>query len=846
MSERPDESAVAIVGMACRFPGARNLEEYRSLLLRAQSAVRCFDTEAGGDDPRHVPAGGELDDVDLFDAEYFGIAPADAAAMDPQQRLLLQEAVHALEHAGRGAHAPLDRVGVFCGSGDNRYGALIEADGSRLPMGSSAAALPLRVSYHLGLRGPSVFVASLCSTALTAVHLARRSLLAGDCDLALAGAVSVGLPHERGYLAVDGGVLSASGVCRPFDRDADGTVPGSGVGVVVLRRLADALCDGDTVHAVVRGSALNNDGGDRMSFAAPTVTGQRDVLLSAWADAGVPPDTIGYIEAHGTGTPLGDPVELAALVAARKRLGVTSPCAVGSVKSSLGHLDAAAGMAGLIKAVLAVRDGTIPGTVGHRELNPAIDLDGSGLRVAVDTAPWPAADGPRRAGVTALGVGGTNAHAVLEQPSAVPVPAGGSGQPQVFPVSARSSWSFDRSRAALVELLPGLDGDPAAATRLARSLQDGRPPGPLRRAWVAADTAELATAIGADSGEPAAGPLVLGLEAGPCSGSGRSAAGTDEVLSYFDGPLALLDTLGGLGVAPDALAVCGIGEFAAFAFAGAMDAQSARRYAEYHATAVLAAQTGGDLSACERALAALDRELTSAGGLRALNVEIRSVTLGVVLRAGDVPPAAHLLEVSRAAVLGGGAAALPPEACAVTPAAGDRARFLHLVAHCWERGAGVRWTALREPDGPPRMAIPPYPFQPTRHWHPAVPVRALPVATGDAAAGETAAADPGSRRVRGATTVETVMAIWCEVLGLPEVGSDDDFFVLGGDSILAAQVLSRIQEEFGTRIPLGDLLDAQSPVEMTALVDTELESSRLYRTLVDAPAEGVAWEEVEL
>ncbi|MEU8918630.1 beta-ketoacyl synthase N-terminal-like domain-containing protein [Streptomyces nigrescens] len=840
MSERPDGSAVAIVGMACRFPGARDLEEYRDLLLRAESAVQRFDAGADGDDPRHVPAGGELDGVDLFDAEYFGIAPAEAAAMDPQQRLLLQEAVHALEHAGRGAHAPLGRVGVFCGSGDNRYGALIAAAGDGLPMGTAAAALPLRVSYHLGLRGPSVFVASLCSTALTAVHLARRSLLAGDCDLAMAGAVSVGLPHERGYLAVDGGVLSASGVCRPFDREADGTVPGSGVGVVVLRRLADALRDGDTVHAVVRGSALNNDGADRLSFAAPSVIGQRDVLLSAWADAGVPPEGIGYIEAHGTGTPLGDPVEFAALAAARKLLGVTSPCAVGSVKSSLGHLDAAAGMAGLIKAVLAVRDGVVPGTVGHRELNPAIDLDGSGLRVAVDTAPWPAVDGPRRAGVTALGVGGTNAHLVLEQSPAVPVPTGGGG-PQVFPVSARSSWSFDRSRAALVELLPGLDGGPTTTTRLACSLQDGPAPGRLRRAWVAADTAGLAAAIGADSGEPAAGPLVLGLEAGPWSGGGQSAAGPDEVLSYFDGPLALLDSLDGLGVEPDALAACGIGEFAAFAFAGAIDAQSARRYAGYHATAVLAARAGGDLSACERALTALDRELTSAGELRALNVEIRSVTLGVVLRAGDVPPAAHLLEVSRAAVLGGEAAALPPEACAVTPAAGDRAQFLRLVAHCWEHGADVRWTGLREPDGLPRMAIPPYPFQPTRHWHPAVPVRALPDAAGD-----TASAGAGSRRRPGATTVETVMAIWCEVLGLPEVGPDDDFFDLGGHSLLAAQVLSRIQEEFGTRIPLGDLLDGQSPVDVAALVDAELESSRLYRSLVDAPAVGGAWEEVEL
>ncbi|MFF2045032.1 beta-ketoacyl synthase N-terminal-like domain-containing protein [Kitasatospora sp. NPDC058170] len=867
--------AVAVIGLACRFPGARDLGEYRELLLRDGSAVQRFtdgtdltDLTGGPDggptdgqaaDPRYVPVGGELADVDLFDAEYFGIAPAEAAAMDPQQRLLLQEAVHALEHAGWAGGAGLGRVGVFCGSGDNRYGTLIAAGGAEPAPGTTAAALPLRVSYHLGLTGPSVFVASLCSTALTALHLARRSLLAGDCDAALVGAVTVALPHERGYLAVDGGVLSPSGACRPFDRRADGTVPGSGVAVVVLKLLADALRDGDTVHAVLRGSALNNDGAARLSFAAPSVDGQRDVLLAAWAESGVDPATIGYLEAHGTGTPLGDPVELAALLAARRRLGVTAPCAVGSAKAALGHLDAAAGMAGLIRAVLAVRDAVVPGTAGHRETTTAVDLAGSGLHVPSAAAPWPASDEPRRAAVTALGVGGTNAHAVLEQPPARPAAPAAAG-PQLLPLSARSPWSFERSAAAVRGLLGEAGTDPAA---LARALQVGRAPGRLRRAWTAADPAGLAAALAAGPATPVDGPLVLGLADGddpadlspadatadtaPAAAADATAGTTPEAAAGpghpsapgFARQLAALRALAALGVEPAALAASGAGEFAALAFAGGLDEDTARRCAGHHATAVAAARTGGDLSACERAMAALEAELAAAEpGL--LQVEVRSATLGTVLPAGTAPSPTHLLDVTASAVLGEEPAALPPGARPVVPVDGDAERWLRLVADCWERGADIRWERLRPAGG--RTAAPPYPFQPVRHWHPAVP-------DGRTQRPAPAEPPPGPQDPPpGATTLETVLAIWCEVLGLPEVAPADDFFVLGGHSILAAQVLARIRESYGVRIPLGDLLDAETAEATAALIDTELASSQLYRTLVGAPdtAVGDDWEEVEL
>ncbi|MFF1903631.1 beta-ketoacyl synthase N-terminal-like domain-containing protein [Kitasatospora sp. NPDC058218] len=848
----PDhDRAVAIVGLACRLPGARGLAEYRELLLRDAGAVRRFAGEAErarqDADPRYVPVGGELADVDLFDAEYFGIAPAEAAALDPQQRLLLQESVHALEHAGYGGGRGLGRVGVFAGSGDNRYGTLLDAAGVEPTPGSTAAALPLRVSYHLGLTGPSVFVASLCSTALTALHLARRSLLAGDCEAALVGAVSVALPHERGYLAVDGGVLSPSGACRPFDRRADGTVPGSGVGVVVLKRLADALRDGDTVHAVLRGSALNNDGAARLSFAAPSVDGQRDVLLAAWAESGVDPATIGYLEAHGTGTPLGDPVELAALLAARRRLGVSAPCMVGSAKAALGHLDAAAGMAGLIRAVLAVRDAVVPGTAGHGETTTAVDLAGSGLHVPSGAAPWPATTGPRRAAVTALGVGGTNAHVVLEQPPAATAGPAGDG-PQILPLSARSPWSFERSYADLRALLAEDGADPAA---LARALQVGRAPGPVRRAWTAAGPTGLLAALADGPATPVDGPLVLGLTGDAPSDAAPSGDAPHDDAPSADGfawRLAALRALAALGVEPAALAASGVGEFAALAFGGVLDPDVARRCAGHHGTAVAAARRGGDLSACERAMAALESELADLEpGL--LQVEVRSA-LGTVLPAGAAPSLTHLLEVTASAVLGEEPPPLPPEARVVVPADGGGEPWLRLVADCWERGAELHWELLRGAGGG-RTAAPPYPFQPVRHWHPAVPdgrVELPPVPE----AGGAAAEQPE------VSTLEAVRAIWCEVLGLPEVAPEDDFFVLGGHSILAAQVLARIRQSYGVRIPLGDLLDAETAAGTAELIDAELASARLYRTLVGAGQDdgpgGRApgndftdeWEEVEL
>jgi acyl transferase domain-containing protein len=521
---------VAIIGMACRFPASADVDQYWDLLLNARSGlVDDAGPSAGSATAPFVPVDGPVADVDRFDSAYFGVSPAEAEAMDPQQRLFLEESVHALEHAGYAAPGGDNRIGVFCGGGTNRYAARTprpeDGGGPAWAQWDTPAALALRVSYHLNLRGPSVYVSTLCSTALSAVHLARQSLITGESDMCLAGAVTLRLPEGQGYHAHDGGVMSRSGRCRPFDADAHGTVPGSGVGVFVLKRLDDALADGDTVHAVLLGSGMNNDGADRLSFAAPSVNGQREVITAAARAAGVDLGGVGFVEAHGTGTPLGDPVEFAALREAREASGATGPCVVGSVKSSVGHLDSASGAAGLLKAVLAVREGVIPATLGHDEPHPRLSARTDDLHVTTEATRWPAQAGPRRAGVTSLGVGGTNVHMIIEEPPVRPEPSAERTGPWVFPLSADDPKALAVSAALLAERLREADG--LRAEDVATTLLLSRTSRRVRRVWTARalpELVELLTAAPAAGSGTEPGPLTVRVADGfPGAAAGATA-----------------------------------------------------------------------------------------------------------------------------------------------------------------------------------------------------------------------------------------------------------------------------------------------------------------------------------
>ncbi|MBB5960750.1 acyl transferase domain-containing protein, partial [Saccharothrix tamanrassetensis] len=461
---------IAVIGLAGRFPGAADLDRYwTNLRDGVESIVPIGDDElraagVGAEqlaDPYYVRMAPKFAGIAEFDAEFFGCSPREAAAMDPQHRIFLELAWAALEDAGYGEPGRIDgTVGVFGGASTTAYLDNITANldrgaairGENVGLGFELAFLASRVSYKLDLRGPSLPVQTACSTALVAVHTAAQSLLNYECDVAVCGAVAYKVPDGVGYRYQEGSFLSPDGHVRPFDAEARGTVFGNGAGTVVLKRLEDALADGDTVHAVILGSAVNNDGAGKASFTAPTVSGQAAVVAEALTAAEVDPEDIDYVEAHGTGTIVGDAIEAQALNRAFEGRG---SCALGSVKGNVGHLDAAAGMAGLIKTILALRHETLPATLNHTAPNPEIDFAGGPFRVVAERTPWPRdPQRPRRAGVSAFGFGGTNAHVIVEEaPAAEERSTSDTSAPAVLTVSARTAEALDAATDRLAEHL---------------------------------------------------------------------------------------------------------------------------------------------------------------------------------------------------------------------------------------------------------------------------------------------------------------------------------------------------------------------------------------------------------
>ncbi len=434
----PAAADIAIVGMAGRFPGASNIEAFWQNLCEGRESITFFTDDdllkAGVDpdlfnQPNYIKAGGVLTDIDLFDADFFSIPTPEAEILDPQIRLFMECAWEALEHAGCNPQTYGGDIGLYAGAGMNTYLSHLAGVSSHLTaqhftdsIGAYQAVLAndkdflaTRVAYKLNLSGPALTVQSACSTSLVAVHLARQALLYGECDVALAGGVAVRIPHRAGYIYQEGMVFSPDGHCRAFDAQAQGMVMGNGLGIVVLKRLTDAQADGDVIHAVIKGSAINNDGAAKVGYTAPSVEGQIRVITAAHASAGIDPNTITYIETHGTGTNLGDPIEVAALNDVFNNQPHKQFCALGAVKTNIGHLDIASGVAGLIKTILALKHKLIPPTLHYHKPNPQLNLEKTPFYINTELQPWQPVNFPRRAGVSSYGIGGTNAHLVLEE-----------------------------------------------------------------------------------------------------------------------------------------------------------------------------------------------------------------------------------------------------------------------------------------------------------------------------------------------------------------------------------------------------------------------------------------------
>ncbi|MEU6911845.1 type I polyketide synthase [Streptomyces olindensis] len=901
---------IAIIGMACRFPGADSPEAFwRNLADGVESITRRAPepvpgARADGTTEQYTPARGLLKDPEWFDARHFGYTPREARLISPQHRLFLECASEALDSAGQDPARSRHVFGVFGGGTDIGYAQTLRERRAELPavtdweilLGSAPDYLVSRVAYKLGLTGPAVTVQTACSTSLVAVHMAARALLAGECDVALAGAAAVHVPAKESQYT-PGGIISARGECRAFDADADGTIGGDGVGVVVLKRLADARADGDRVLAVVRGTAVNNDGAERIGYTAPGVSGQAAVIREAQLAAGVDAESIGYVEAHGTATPLGDPIELTALTQAfRRDTDRTGYCLIGSVKTNIGHTDAAAGAAGLIKTVLALQHRQVPPSLHFDKPNPQFDFDASPFRVAARLTPWPASGGPRRAAVSAFGIGGTNAHVVLEE-----APPQSPGEPPVSrahllvlsadtptALTATARGLAGRLRATAAETTPS----DAELADTAWTLQTGRRERPCRAYAVVRD-ADHAAAILADpdtpglvtsSAPPEPPPIAFlfsgaaGLRPSPeryaaepgyreavdaCrAAAGLSADAHEDVLrpaadngsttalvASFAHEYARAMTWIQRGIRPGTVLGTGPGTLVAAAVAKALPVTDA--------VGILLGTTApapGVALASEASLTA-----AFAAGLRPPKVPVVSAALGRALTDGEVTDPGHwaraalcedetLIGRALAHLLGGAPRILleasghrrlltlaatrpertddhlllpaPPPAADDTTAA-DTAAELDTLGRLWLTGAAVRWHHVHGGRFRRRVPLPAYPYERERFLvEPAGRPTAEDTAAADAAPNPPTPPDP--QDTGRPEVLPTLLGLYAEILGFAEVNASDDFFDLGGDSLVAARLVERIREVFPVDIDVLSVFEAPEPAALASTIEALL------------------------
>ncbi|MFJ9732682.1 type I polyketide synthase [Streptomyces sp. NPDC101171] len=828
------DSDVAIIGMACRFPGADSVDRFWDVLGEGRETLTRYTDEellAAGvpaarlADPRYVKAAQTIPGTDLFDSELFRFTQDEAEILDPQHRVFLELALEALERAGYDPERTEAQIGVYAGAGMNtyllhnlgeRYRTASSVDHYRLMLANDKDFLATRVSYKLNLTGPSVSVNTACSTSLVAVHTACLALLGGECDMALVGAVHLN-PPGQGYQYQEGMIFSPDGHCRAFDADARGTVIGSGAGAVVLKRLKEALADGDWIHAVIKGSAVNNDGSAKTGYTAPSISGQAAVIADAQDVADVDPETIGYVEAHGTGTPLGDPIEVAALTQAfREGTDRTGYCALGSVKTNIGHLDTAAGLAGLIKTALMLEHRTLVPSLHFTEPNPDIDFATGPFFVNTEKTEWKSEAGPLRAGVSSFGIGGTNAHVILQES-----PARGESphesRPELLVLSARSEDALQQAAAALARHLrahPGLD--PAA---VAQTLGLGRRAHTHRLALVADSTRSAAMALalgdeertrrGVTGRDPSAPVLVL-------SGTGADPADTAElyasVPAYRDAADACAAALGRPGEAEALLAEDGAVAACCheYSLAGALTAWGV-------APAGLAA-TGTNLATAAALAEALPLTDALALARGAAPHRVAPPRMPVVSpRTGRwmtedegrdpavwTGPADATASVD---ALLDGTGRHPVRLTPPDGGPGGLAHLLTLAAEQWVLGADLDFAAVHSGRDIRRVPLPTHRFERRRHW---VEPGDHGARTGTAPAGDRLIArfDPADPQHNVELIQEHLTEAIGKVLGGRHLAAPDtNLFDLGLDSLVLIEVVAELGQELDFEVPAASFVE---------------------------------------
>ncbi|MGO9454308.1 MAG: beta-ketoacyl synthase N-terminal-like domain-containing protein [Candidatus Binataceae bacterium] len=918
---------VAVIGMSGRFPGAPEIETFWKNLCNGVETISVFEEpKCAIDDPsgtRHVRARGVLENIETFDCEFFEMSPRQAELLDPQQRLFLECAWEALEVAGHSATEHSHQIGVFASTSISTY--LFEllasrpelaADRLALLLGNDKDFLATRVSYKLDLKGPSVTVQTACSSSLVAVCLAWQNLITFQCDIALAGGVSICIPQIAGY-DIEPGMHSLDGHCRAFDVNASGMVPGNGVGVVVLRRLQDAISDNDSILAIIKGTALNNDGGGKAGFTAPSVQQQADVISIAHATAGISAESVDYIEAHGTGTRIGDVVEVKALVQAfRRTTDALGFCGLGSVKTNIGHLDAAAGVAGLIKTILALQHKAIPPSLHCSVPNPELDLATSPFYVVTSKRDWPARDWPRRAGISSFGIGGTNAHVVLEEAPSPVCMSKSRETEQLVVLSAKSQAALEDTCLRLAYHL----GQKPESNMLdvAYTLGVGRKEFRYRVAVACRNKSETITTLKSRKTKEAIQNSVatsrkgiifaLGNGAGSCPGEIRSDCLSDlsRVEYEFSATIREFEELCGcsiysvinsngshamhtealfayrylyvrslmtLGLAVNVFVAHGIGELLAACLLGVIDLRES--------LSVLLSRR----SVCERASNSPRGEVRSDGrhqvdhgtsqaqeerldtaehhtvlstsekkskGLKAELPEVKiycAVTGEQVDKESlmdrsywsdhelsnsesvyDLPSSTDAAEsIVLSFEQGVECPRFVQNEATPSPSVARRALMMdppiHLIGKLWTLGAHVDWVMFYSNQGGRRIALPTYPFQRDTFWA---------LRTTNVQAAKRLDEQSNDVRLYGrprlpnpyvaprTKTQSKLAGIWGDCLGIDKVGVEDDFFLLGGDSLTTTEIASRIQRElnvvvspalcfrFVTIRSFADYLEAQS------------------------------------
>ncbi|RKG78387.1 type I polyketide synthase [Corallococcus terminator] len=880
---------VAIIGMACRFPGARTPAEFWDNLARGVESITRFTPEQlreAGESaellkhPRYVPAAPILDDIDQFDAGFFRFSPAEARVLDPQQRFFMEVSWEALEHAGYVPESFPGTIGVYAGSSTSQYASLIrpgsaEAANPFALFGNDKDYLTTQLSYRLDLRGPSLGIQTACSTSLVAVHLACQSLLGGECDLALAGAVSISVPHLRGYVHEEGSSVSPEGSCRAFDAKANGTPFGSGLGVVILKRLSEAIEDGDTIHAIIKGSALNNDGALKVGFAAPGGDSQARVIREALVVADCEPASISYVEANGTGTPLGDTIEVSAL---NRAFGLPATardtCALGSVKTNIGHLSVASGMAGLIKTVLALEHQQVPASLNFDSPNPRLDFAQGPFFINTALKDWPAPQGPRRAGVSAFGIGGTNAHLILEE-APPPTESAPARSQQLLLLSARSAQALDAAASRLATHLEQHPGLPLEG--VAHTLHRGRRHFDHRRAVVCGDSREASQALRRTVTVTRVPPeppqvhwllhgggmaaLELGRALYPVEARFREAVdrcasivgrllgrdartpflGTSKAASvepWFEhlapGIVAygLAQVWSAWGVRPASIVAYGSTEAVAASLAGIMSLEDALAW-----TCARNPALHGQPSERPPRLTPPTLPLRI-GRQREWLTEETATLPGTWARPWGEPRPSEgdlraLLQERQGVILCLGPLAddvrlaAEPRLLAPSASTADRhaaeADLLGCAGRLYERGLMLDGQALYAQAAPRRLPLPTYPFERQRFWveSPPAPTATVPEA---AVLPSVTSGTPVSLRFRSLAQIEHALTVlWKDLLGAEQVTPRSSFASLGGSSLRITELQRRLGATFEIEVPLAVLMRDPSLAELSVAV--------LYRCL---------------